>query len=653
MNMTPEDFDLDFDFDKEYGYRTDPHKNTKDADDFDLDAALARELGPDFDARFEEEYAASQAALKEELAAASASAAGESSREDMENTRFFTGFSQLDDADEEDEEDDVREMPEDDIDAIFAASSASIAAATADVVTAKPADDVEEPADDEQPEADDIPVMRRPVRRPRPKGVDLSAITEKVDLQGVKDFFAGAGVVIADNTRAFAAALKECKPGKMDKKQMRRFKNDVLPILIGAAAFLMCLIFIAGSIGRSYNPEDRKEAALRESIAQAEAEAAAAAEIQRILNAAAVHASGYDYQSAIDTLDSYKDAETGRELTDEMAAIRAEYAAALTDLVVWDDPTTIANLSFHVLIEDANRAYADSSLAGSYRKNFVTTAQFSAILEQLYENGFVLVNLDSCIEATTDDTGKTTYTVKPLYLPSDKTPVMITETLVNYFEYMTDGDGDGQPDAGGDGFASRLVIEGGKIKAEYIDAGGQTHVGDYDLVPILDSFIEAHPDFSYRGAKAILAVTGDEGVFGWRVNQDETQADRARDIVEILRANGYQIACNSYANLDYGATSLAEISADLSKWKQEIVPVLGEVDILVIARGGSIDAPASMESAGSRFSAVYDAGFRYIIDAGSAPAGNLTADFFYHSRVMVVGSKLGSDAYEAYFSQTE
>ena len=44
-------------------------------------------------------------------------------------------------------------------------------------------------------------------------------------------------------------------------------------------------------------------------------------------------------------------------------------------------------------------------------------------------------------------------------------------------------------------------------------------LGKYDLVPILDRFVEEHPDFSYRGAKAILALTGYNGVLGYRTDE--------------------------------------------------------------------------------------------------------------------------------------
>lgn len=50
--------------------------------------------------------------------------------------------------------------------------------------------------------------------------------------------------------------------------------------------------------------------------------------------------------------------------------------------------------------------------------------------------------------------------------------------------------------------ASKLVIdENGDVKTEYVEADGSITVGDFDMVPLIDRFVEQHPDFSYRGAK--------------------------------------------------------------------------------------------------------------------------------------------------------
>ena len=628
--MTPEEFDINFDFDKLYGDDSTSDKCSFD-DDFDLDAALARELGPDFDRLFEEEYAAAQAALNEQMAAE------KRAKEDMDATRirFEIGHDDKDKLEDEDEEEVEEEEDED-------------APKEAEEVRRNPIfsfvdfNDAEE-TKEEDDEDEDLSAVFTAVtsnresffeEEPDPVAEEMPEEEEKkapkLDLSGVKAWFAPAGAVIKDNADRFVSALKECKPGKMDRRAKRRFKDDVLPVLIGGAALVVCMVFIIGSLSRNFNSEDRKQAALEASIAQAEAEAAAAAEITNTLNTAAIQAAGYDYQGAIDTLDAYKTADRG--LTEEMTAARAQYAEAVNNLVIWDDPTAIPNLSFHVLIADPNRAYADS-LASSYKSNFVTTEQFASILDQLHAGGYVLVNLDSFLTETADGNP----TVHPIYLPEGKKPIMITETLVNYFAYMVDSDNDGKADAKGAGFANKLILQDGKIQAAYVDATGNELVGDYDLVPILNTFIEANPDFSYHGAKAILAVTGDEGVFGWR------NVSEAKDVVDALRADGYQIASNSYGNLNYGASSMDAIKADLAKWKQDVAPALGDVDILVVARGGELATTSS------QFQAVRDAGFRYILDAGDAGTA-LNDGYFFQNRIMVLGSELSSGAYTAYFT---
>ena len=626
--MTPEEFDINFDFDKLYGDDSTSDKCSFD-DDFDLDAALARELGPDFDRLFEEEYAASQAALNAQLAA---------EKEDMDATRirFEIGHDDKDKLEDEAEEEIEAEEDED-------------TPREAEEVRQNPIfsfvdfNDAEESNEDDDEDEDLSAVFTAVTSNrenffddgPEPQAEEEPAEPEEKEEEKKSSFelmskLAPVGACIKDNANRFVSALKECKPGKMDRKAKRRFKDDVLPVLIGGAALVVCMVFIIGSLSRNFNSEDRKQAALEASIAKAEAEAAAAAEITNTLNTAAIQAAGYDYQAAINTLDAYKTADRG--LTEEMAAARAQYAEAVNNLVIWDDPTAIPNLSFHVLIADPNRAYADS-LASSYKTNFVTTEQFSNILDQLHAGGYVLVNLDSCLTETAEGG----VTVHPIYLPEGKKPIMITETLVNYFAYMVDSDKDGNPDKGGAGFANKLVLQDGKVTANYVDIDGNEVTGDYDLVPILNAFIEEHPDFSYQGAKAILAVTGEEGIFGWRNAAD------AAEVVAALRADGYQIACNSYGNLNYGVSSVDVIKADMDKWDKDVKTALGDVDILVVARGGELS------TASSQFKTLREAGFSYILDAGTTGTA-LQDGCFYQNRIMVLGSNLGSNAYASYFT---
>ena len=427
------------------------------------------------------------------------------------------------------------------------------------------------------------------------------------------------------------------------KSKAQIFKEVYLPPIIACVCLILVLSFTIGSVSNAIEQHHiNKEAEASRLDESQSAEAVAEEQRLRIMAEAEELAASYDYKAAIEKLDSFGDLSN---YTD-MASKRAEYVSIQGQLVEYTTPTLIPNLSFHVLIEDLPRAMADDDdLAGNYNKNFVSTAEFKAILNGLYNNGYVLVDFDSFVSVQTDPTGTKQYIPNTIYLPADKKPVMITETMVNYFTYMIDGDGDGLADAGGDGFASKLVVQNGKIKAEYVNASGETLVGDYDLVPILESFIEEHPDFSYRGARATVAVTGSQGVFGYRTNTSyiatkgndyyENEVAGAKEVVQALRDKGYTLACYTYDNLAYGQKSAAEITADLTSWSQQITPVIGDVDILVFARTSNIS-----DYGGSLFNVLYTSGFRYFVSNGTQPWAEINTTYVRQNRLMVTGETM-------------
>ena len=185
----------------------------------------------------------------------------------------------------------------------------------------------------------------------------------------------------------------------------------------------------------------------------------------------------------------------------------------------------------------------------------------------------------------------------------------------------------------------------GKIQAEIVNASGETVKGDYDLVPILEKFIEEHPDFSYQGARATLAVTGDEGIFGYRINSGvknskgedyyNQQVEGAKKIVAALRDKGYEIACYTYGNIDYGKKSASEIQADIASWKMEIMPVVGTLDTIVYAKSSDISATGAYT--GGKYNVLTEAGFRYFIGNGTNPSADVTSSYVRQKRIMVTG----------------
>ena len=429
------------------------------------------------------------------------------------------------------------------------------------------------------------------------------------------------------------------------KSKLQIFKEAYLPAILAVLTLVMILSFCVGALGNAIDRKKMNDEAKASSEAAAEAEEERVAiEASRIMDDAKLLAAGYDYDMAIDVLDSF----TGNmDDYPEMVSLKSEYVNAMSKLIHWSDPNAIPNLSFHVLIEDPARAFADKELGGMYNRNFVTTEEFSRILEHLYANGYVLVDFDSFISSNTGTDGTETFFADGVMLPEGKKPVMITETMVNYFSYMIDKDADGDY---GDGFASKLVVTpSGDVKAEYVDANGQTLTGDYDLVPILESFIKAHPDFSYQGARATLAVTGSQGIFGYRINTAvistqgndyySEQVAGAQKVVDALRAKGYTMACFTYDNVSYKEKNANQISADLTSWTNEISPVIGDVDVLVYARTADIG-----DYTGNKFTVLYNAGFRYFVTNGNEAVTTVNSSFVKQTRLMVTGEHLAWNA---------
>ena len=425
------------------------------------------------------------------------------------------------------------------------------------------------------------------------------------------------------------------------KSKAQIFKEVYLPPIIVCVCLILVITFLIGSVSNAIQlkqiEKEKEQMQLSESLSAA---AQAEQENQRILEQAEKLAAQYNYEDAILLLDSMGDLTQHQDLQ----AKRAEYVNTMSSLMEYKDPTMIPNLSFHLLIHDMSKALKSEQYGGSYNKNFVSTTEFTKILENLYRNGYVLVDFESFVGAKTDINGNAQFEAVPIYLPADKKPVMITETMVNYFAYMIDPNNDGTADHSG--FASKLVLDGnGDIKAEYVDANGQTTVGNYDLVPILEDFIKTHPDFSYRGARAILAVTGHEGVFGYRINSAvvankgndywEKEVAGAKEITNALREKGYTIACYTYKNDAYAGWSVAQISADLQSWTTQITSVIGNVDTFVFAKTSNIS-----DYNGAAFQTMYQSGFRYFISNGDSPMTQVNPTYIRQNRLMVTGETM-------------
>ncbi len=361
-------------------------------------------------------------------------------------------------------------------------------------------------------------------------------------------------------------------------------------------------------------------------------EAALAARRQELLAQAQALVRGYFYDQAIDLL------ENAGELTNTDTAALLQDVRQAKDSLVKYEGGQYYHIFFHSLAADTAKTFDGDYDSDGYDMYMTTVSEFKAMLPLLQEAGFILYDITDMTERVD---GKAV--LKDIYLPAGKKPLVISIDDVNYYTYMLD-----------DGFASRLdVDEAGNIVTimggEMVNHGeGVTTVEggeptyDGDVMPILDAYVKEHPEFSWQGAKGIVALTGYAGAFGYRITDlhlfdEETQQwmlDKTMAVAQALRANGWQIACHSYTHNQYWnkkTITMAEEEYDLGRWLGEIAPYVGDTNIFISPFGVSFDGDDE------RFRYLVDKGFWIYCPVDSYQPCYVRDDYFIQGRINLDG----------------
>ncbi len=347
-----------------------------------------------------------------------------------------------------------------------------------------------------------------------------------------------------------------------------------------------------------------------------------------LIAGAKLQAAQYDYDAAIATLSSLG----SKPATAELAKVQSAKAQA----VVWPDNTTISHIFYHSLIVDPARAFAGSQSVG-FSQYMVTVSEFTKQLQQIYDNGFVLIHPERI--ATMGADGKMTPT--PIVLPTGKKPLVLSLDDLSYYEYME-----------GQGFATNLVVNGdGKVVNTYTDAAGTTTEGNYDVVPIIDDFVRQHPDFAYGGDKGSIGLTGYNGVLGYRSSvksYGDTPATKnaqaqAKVVADALKAEGWNFASHTWGHINMTKSSLGWITSDAKLWDTEVRPIVGDTLELIYPFGADISSVTPYSNANPKFAFLHGTeGFKYYfnVDASQPFWMQIEAGSVRQARINVDGITL-------------
>lgn len=241
-------------------------------------------------------------------------------------------------------------------------------------------------------------------------------------------------------------------------------------------------------------------------------------------------------------------------------------------LAIENSTPEVEHFFTHCLIVNPSLAFrSDNFMANDYDKDCLTTSEFSKIIKSFYDNNYMLVNANMCF--TTTENGKAIK--KSPTLPKGKKPLIISIDDVNYDHRKMHL-----------GMADKLAVDKNGTLCSIID-------GKYDyekeFVSVLNNFIAKHPDFSFKNSKAMLCLTGYDGILGYRTQTgNEQEIRQAKKVVEKLKADGYYFACHSYGHYHMKKVSNKTFKSEVELWKSEVEPLIGKTNIYVYPYGENL-----------------------------------------------------------------
>ena len=285
----------------------------------------------------------------------------------------------------------------------------------------------------------------------------------------------------------------------------------------------------------------------------------------------------------------------------------------------WDG--VVEHLFFHPVVAYPELAFDGDSEADGIDDYMVTVGEYIKILQSVYERGYVLVDIGDVWSETEGEDGQPKMVRNTLYLPEGKKPLILSYDDTNYYPYMLEN-----------GFAYKLIIgDDGKIASWGKSPEGAEVVSrDLDAIPVLDKFVEEHPDFSPFGAKGCLSLTGYEGILGYRTSTDTKEWDETKEaarqrereavkpIVEELKRTGWTFGSHTWGHirLSGDTRSMESIQADTERWYDEVGSLVGETDILFYPHGERPDGN-DWTKTGPIFQYLQSTGFRVFCSVGT------------------------------------
>ncbi len=311
----------------------------------------------------------------------------------------------------------------------------------------------------------------------------------------------------------------------------------------------------------------------------------------------------------------------------------------------WIDMVPI--LAFRPLVAREDEAFLKGKNTLHAKNNLLTGKEFRKVLEELYENDYVLIRA-SVFENYPERAPE-------VIVPRGKKPVIL---LMEHASYTTLNQANGT--------CQRLIYdaETETFNGFYKAMNRDVIEPDNNLFGILEAFIDEHPDFTFDGARGILSLFVMEDVLGNIVdatqleNQNaarERQAlmpyemdaedfalerEEADRNLAALKKRGWEIGLGGVDDMLFNQYTPAALQAAIERWREAVGPEGEDADILVFPDG------ALVYNQEDSLRVILDSGFTLLVGLGP-DAYNFYYPSFVHMDRQTV-SPLSMQAAEAW-----
>lgn len=264
-------------------------------------------------------------------------------------------------------------------------------------------------------------------------------------------------------------------------------------------------------------------------------------------------------------------------------------------LAVYTKP--VEHIAIRPLISTPGFRFDQNEYAKTAEDLMITAVEFNRILEQLYANNYVLIDINTLV----DSKGK----YHPILVPEGKKPLILSLEGLNYYasRRLT-------------GNSTNISLDNnGNVVSDYYGAnGGVISDRNGEAIGILEQFIEKNPEFSFDGSKGNISLTGFECIFGYITDKDQVD-DRSsqftalglgnitvtdeqigvnrktvKDIITKMAAKGWTFSSSTYGNIMVSEVTLAALKADTAKWEEQVGKLIGNTKVLLFPNGGIVSS---------------------------------------------------------------